>query len=212
MRCSSSRWDAPVVAAVATVALGGLVGCGAAAAGAPETDASPAAEVSHADGAAAVSTPENRSTPPDTPDAAALAYAAFAAGGEGSAVPFAPRVTYRVGGVDVATLTAREAARPGPWRACPPGSTTYEGRDCPVSPLGSLALLDEAGAPAQVERGWPGTVGCTRVEPAEVGEGSTAVSLRPPPQRRDCFSDLGVLLRVDPGGRVDLVELVLSGS
>lgn len=209
MAHSSSRWTARTTAVAGLVALGTLTGCGV---GDPAAnDATPAARVAPQEGTAAVATPEDRRAA-GGPQAAARAYADFAAGRGGAAVPWAAQVTYCVGGSDVATLTVREARRPASWRACPPDESTYEGRACPVSPLRSLGLLEREGAPAQVEDGWPASVGCTRVDAAALGDGATAMSLRPPPQRRDCFSDVGVLLRVDEGGRIDLVELVLSGS
>ena len=124
-------------------------------------------------------------------------------------VPWADTVTYSLAGEQVARFDAASADRPRTWVGCPPGMGEYEGRDCPVSPLRTIAYAvrhDEGIVP---ETSVPTTVGCNRY-PSEIGDAST-VWIRPDRDHRDCFSDFAVAVSLDESARISSVDLTLSG-
>ena len=141
---------------------------------------------------------------------AAKAVLALAHGSETAQVRWAEHVTYSLSGHEVGTV------RPGPslarsLRACPFGATEYEGRTCPVSPLATLAAAVRAGWVIAIERGRPETVGCSTSSAPSGATGLTAVSLRPPKEKRDCFSDFAVTIYVNEQHQVAWIDFVLSG-
>lgn len=140
---------------------------------------------------------------------AAEASTTYAVGGP-SDVPWSDAVTYRIRGEKVARFDAESADRRKTWDGCPKGTATYEGRDCPVSPLNTLALLLEDGGEVVYEAAAPKTVGCNRYRPAAV-EAEATVWIRPPRELRDCFSDFSVALSLDTSGRIVAVDFLLSG-
>lgn len=137
------------------------------------------------------------------------AFSTYARGGQ-VAVPWADTVAYRISGTQVARLDPGFADRRESWDGCPPEAMTYEGRDCPVSPLSTIAALNRDGADVVFETEAPPTVGCNRYQSASAAK-ATIVWIRPPEDRRDCFSDFAVAVSLDRGGRVVSVDLALSG-
>lgn len=140
---------------------------------------------------------------------AARAFTAFARG-ERSNAPWAPRITLLIEGQDVAVLDSSEADSREAWTDCPSTSTEYAGRECPVSPVSTIKLLDREGGEVVYEKGTPLTVGCSRLSPPPATAGTTVISIRPDHAHRDCFSDFAVALYVDSGGRITMVNFVLS--
>lgn len=148
-------------------------------------------------------------TAPRSHESAAEAFVALAGGDRSVEVPWAPRVSYSIGGVEVGDL----AAGPGlaaSLRTCPDGVEEYEGRACPVSPLDTVSNLLRDGSSAVVEAGVPDVVGCTKVIGAPA-PGLTAASIRPPAEDRDCFSDFVVTLYSNTAGAVERIDFTLSG-
>jgi hypothetical protein len=195
------RWLVPggVVAAVLLIVIGSIaLGSRGGDEGNDQTAVSPSAGAT-----------EDRDPPTsDDPDQTAGAFVAFASG-EKSAVPWADEVTYYVGGQKAAVLDADGAARPDSWEGCAEGGT-YAGRDCPVSALGPVADLVDAGDEPSLESVSPKTVGCSRGAAPDGIESAAVVSIRPPTRMRDCFSDFAVSLYLDDDGRVSAVNLQLS--
>lgn len=145
--------------------------------------------------------PESFSKPPEL--TAAESFTTYAEGGRAD-VPWADPVTYSIEGAQVARFDAAFADRRQTWEGCPTDTMTYEGRDCPVSPLRTIALLSRDGGEV------PLTVGCNRYQPAGA-EHATTIWIRPTEQRRDCFSDFAVAVSLDRHGRVVSFDLALSG-
>lgn len=133
---------------------------------------------------------------------------AYAKGGAPD-VPWADTVTYTVGGEEVARFDAASADLRETWDGCPGDLAEYEGRDCPVSPLMTIASAVRHGEGVVHEASAPTTVGCNRYR-LDVGRTST-VWIRPDAEHRDCFSDFAVALSFDDATRVSSVDLTLSG-
>ena len=140
---------------------------------------------------------------------AAESFTTYAEGGRAD-VPWADAVTYSIGGTKVARFDPDFADRHETWDGCPSGTMTYEGRDCPVSPLRTIALLHREGGEVVYETEAPTIVGCNRYHSAPA-EHATTIWLRPTEQRRDCFSDFAVAVSLGRSGRVVAVDLALSG-
>ncbi|NYD42119.1 hypothetical protein [Nocardioides panaciterrulae] len=147
--------------------------------------------------------------PPSSGTSAAEAFTRFAGGGR-PAVPWAAAVVYRISGEQVARFGPDVADRPETWDGCPERTTTYEGRDCPVSPLGTIASLSQDGGHVVYSTETPTAVGCNSYRPPAADAGTT-VWIRPQEERRDCFSDFAVAVALDGSGRVVSVDLALSG-
>ncbi|GAB2730142.1 hypothetical protein GCM10027273_06070 [Nocardioides pakistanensis] len=154
---------------------------------------------------------------PDTPafdsraDAASAAQALVAyAEGTATEVPWASEVSYRIAGEQVARFAADLADRRSTWDGCPRASSTYEGRDCPVSPLRTITLLVRDGGEVTFDSEPPRIVGCSRYQDAAARSAET-IWIRPDETHRDCFSDFAVALSLDGSGRVAAVDLTLSG-
>ncbi|MCD4525930.1 hypothetical protein [Nocardioides sp. cx-173] len=141
---------------------------------------------------------------------AAAAFVAFAQGEE-SQVRWAGVVRYYVHGALVAEFVPSFADDPDTWDGCHAGDTTYEGRDCPVSPLSTIGQDEAPGAGPVVEEAAPQTVGCTADLPRADVDATPLAWIRPDPDLRDCFSDYAVTLYLDDDERVSAVDLVLSG-
>ncbi|MEJ7832539.1 MAG: hypothetical protein WKF79_06460 [Nocardioides sp.] len=137
------------------------------------------------------------------------AFTAYAEGGRPE-VPWADVVTYSITGERVARFASGAADRRGTWEGCPARTTTYEGRDCPVSPLGTIAMLAREGGQVVYESAPPRIVGCNRYR-APLDDATTTIWIRPDEQHRDCFSDFALTLSLDRSGRVAAVDLALSG-
>jgi hypothetical protein len=163
---------------------------------------------STSDGASSPS--EISSGTPDT--AAASAFTAYAEGGRPE-VPWADIVTFRIAGEQVARFDPDFANRRETWEGCPTGMTTHEGRDCPVSPLRTIAQIGRDGGGVVYRTEPPRVVGCNRYGPSldEVDEAVTTAWIRPEERHRDCFSDFAVAVSLDGAGRVVAVDLTLSG-
>jgi len=151
--------------------------------------------------------PEYFPKPPEL--TAAESFTTYAEVGRAD-VPWADTVTYSIEGTTVARFDAAFADRRQTWDGCPPDTMTYEGRDCPVSPRRTIALLSRDGGEVVYETEVPPTVGCNRYQ--SVGaEHATTIWIRPAEQRRDCFSDFAVAVSLDRHGRIVSVDLTLSG-
>lgn len=195
-----------LLAATAALALIAVTGCGGDDAGTERAD-DPASEPAGTPSDRASATPMGDTDPTATPEAGepdllALAYPS-------GDLAWAETVTYLIGGETVGELEADSL--PDAFRDCPEGATEHEGRECPVSPIDTLALLREEGAEPVRESGVPRDVGCNRNEPPADQEDWDAVTLRPPTDRRSCFEDFAVTLFADPSGQVQMVQFVLSG-
>jgi len=158
--------------------------------------------------------PADQRTDPPTrqPQQVAEAFVAFAADGS-TTVPWSDRVSYLIEGDEVASLGSADASTRQAWSGCPAGQSEYAGRACPVSPVTALAGLLAEGGEAVAEPGTPRTVGCSSpvlAGPAELNAAS-AVTIRPPLDRRDCFSDFAVTLYLADDDRVSALALTLSG-
>lgn len=129
--------------------------------------------------------------------------------GDAAEVPWAERVTYTVGGEEVARFDAASADRPRTWAGCPAGVGEYEGRTCPVSPLTTIAYAVRHGEGVVYETSAPTTVGCNRYRVASGG--AATIWIRPDHEHRDCFSDFAVAVSLDESDRIDSVDLTLSG-
>ena len=129
----------------------------------------------------------------------------------GAEVPWGEQVAYSIAGEPLLTLDPRTAPRRRAWDACPTGSATYEGRDCPVNVLRTLAFPAQEGSTVVIEDQAPGRVlGCSYYT-APSAEAATTVWLRPSADRRDCFTDMAVAVSVSADGRIVAVDLALSG-
>lgn len=81
----------------------------------------------------------------EAPDTAAVdaasAFVSFAQGGT-TPVPWADSIRFTIASTPVTDLSRQDAADPGAWAGCPTEpfnyQGTYEGRDCPVSPLTTI--------------------------------------------------------------------------
>lgn len=148
--------------------------------------------------------------PTKDPDLATVrAFTAYADGGR-SAVRWARVVDYRVAGDLVARFDPGFAKRRETWDGCPEGATTYEGRDCPVSPLRTLARVGRGGGEVIYETSPPRIVGCNRYRLPR-SEAPVTIWIRPDEQHRDCFSDFAVAVSLNGSSRVVAVDLYLSG-
>ena len=141
--------------------------------------------------------------------AAAEAFTAYARGGRPH-VPWAPLVVVRMGGLQVARFDGTAADRPKSWQRCPGASPTYEGRDCPVSPLSTMARASRRGRAVVYETEPPRILGCNRY-PRTVAGAATTIWIRPDTDHRDCFSDFAVAVSLDRAGAVASVDFALSG-
>ena len=146
-------------------------------------------------------------TPTPTP-AAVVAFIAFAVGEEVE-VPWADTIRLSIEGTHVARFDAGLAGTRSTWHICPSGQDLYEQRDCPVSPLRTLAIAaDEGEVVSEVEA--PEVIGCNNYSvPENLAE--TSVWLRPDRGQRNCFSDFAILAALDADGRIAAVDLALSG-
>lgn len=148
---------------------------------------------------------------PDAVPAAVREFGSFAVDGR-SAVSWADVVTFGIEGQPVARLDAARADRRAAWQGCPSGATTtYEGRDCPVSPLRAIRLLVREGGALVFETEAPDVVGCNRYEAPASGQGRTTAWIRPDVENRDCFSDFAIAVALDSTGRIAAVDLAMSG-
>ncbi|MBM7516846.1 hypothetical protein [Nocardioides nitrophenolicus] len=159
-------------------------------------------------------TPADQRTdrPTRHPQQIAEAFVAFAADGS-TTVPWSDRVSYLIEGSVVASLSSADASTHQAWSGCPPSEHEYAARACPVSPVTARAGLLAEGGEAVVEPGTPHTVGCSSpvlAAPAELNAAS-AVTIRPPLVRRDCFADFAVTLYLADDDRVSALALTLSG-
>ena len=145
---------------------------------------------------------------PTTPPDAVAAFIAFAVGEEVE-VPWADTIRLSVEGTQVARFDAGLAGTRSTWQVCPSGQDLYEQRDCPVSPLRTLAIAaDEGEVVSEVEA--PEVIGCNNYSvPENLAE--TSVWLRPDRGQRNCFSDFAILAALDADGRIAAVDLALSG-
>lgn len=153
-------------------------------------------------------TPSAAPTTP-SPAAAAQAFLAYAEGGPPD-VPWAASVRFTVRGDLVAELEPDAADRRRSWRGCPAGEPTYEGRDCPVPPLATVADLAAEGIASVVEEEAPRIIGCNRYRPPGA-TGTTTLFVRPTEADRSCFTDYAIAIGLDPDGAIDAVDLALSG-
>lgn len=152
--------------------------------------------------------PESAESSPESP-AAAEAFTTYAEGGR-PAVPWAGTVIYRISGDQVARFDSAFADRRETWNGCPSQTVTYEGRDCPVSPLRTIARFGRDGGEVVYETETPSTVGCNPYQAAGA-EATTTIWIRPQEQHRDCFTDFAVAVTLDGLGRVVAVDFMLSG-
>lgn len=141
---------------------------------------------------------------------AAAAFIALAGGDSAAEVPWAERVAYYVGGSEIGLLPSGPGL-PAALSACPEGVKEYEGRACPVSPLRTVEDLVQNGDRPVIEPGTPEVVGCTKVAELSGIDGLTDVSIRPPTDARDCFSDFSVTLYSNAAGFVERIDFTLSG-
>lgn len=119
-------------------------------------------------------------------------------------------VDYLIAGERVRRLSPHRADRPASWRACPPGQRDYDGIECPVSPLATIAGAQADGLGPTIVDDPPVVVGCTKPRRPEARPGSISVTIVPDPDRADCFSAYSVTLYLDPSGDVAAVDLVRS--
>lgn len=145
--------------------------------------------------------------PSPTQDAVS-AFVAFAEGDE-TEVSWADIVRLSIEGTQVARFGAARAGQRSTWNVCPSGEDQYEGRDCPVSPLRTLALAADEGEVVREDEP-PDVIGCNRYSVPEDTKG-TSVWLRPDDGQRSCFADFAILVALDSDGRVISVDLALSG-
>jgi len=136
----------------------------------------------------------------------AQAFVTFAKTGTDE-VPWSDAVTYSIGGVEVGTF------HPGPTfadslSACLPGKTEVEGHTCPVSPLKTLA---EVADDAALESALPDHGGCNKFAAPQTPLGTTPTVIRPPEDRRDCFTDFAITLFVNDSDQVAWIDFALSG-
>jgi hypothetical protein len=136
------------------------------------------------------------------------AFVALAEDKGSATVPWSKQVAYYIGDVRVADLKPEQL--PDALRSCSPGKKEYEGRTCPVSPLETVASMAKSGSDVVVDSDAPTTVGCTKVTNPKEAAGLTAASIRPPENKRDCFSDFAVTLFTDEAGDVATIQFTLS--
>jgi hypothetical protein len=142
---------------------------------------------------------------------AADAFRALAEGEDGTKMAWGQQVSYYIGSSRVAQLTPEEL--PGALRSCPPGTTSYEERTCPVSPLRTVAEMAETaenGPGVVIEPGAPAVVGCSEVALPRGSGGLNNATIRPPAQHRDCFGDFAVTFFTDDKGTVKAIQFTLS--
>ena len=149
------------------------------------------------------------SVPEPLATAAVDAFRKYAESGP-PGVPWAGGVTYRIGGERVARFEPEVADRRETWDDCPRETVTYEGRDCPVSPLSTIAGFVRDGGEIVYETQPPSTIGCNLYHGA-VAEAGTTIWIRPSKEGRDCFSDFAVAVSLDRSGRLVSVDFALSG-
>jgi hypothetical protein len=148
-------------------------------------------------------------TPSVAPEEVAASLVTFAESGRrGSEVPWSSTVQYSIAGEEVATLRSDFAERRESWARCPGGATTYEGRDCPVSPLNLLWGRHRDGETPTYETERPRTVGCNRYDLP--WDGLPIVWIRPTEAHRGCFGDYAVAVAVEDD-EIVAVDLFLSG-
>ena len=185
----ADRWT-PLLCVVAVAAVGALVG--ACSSGPPD--------------ATTPATGPSRASPAVAPEAVVLlvAYAA----GDTPDVAWSEGVTLSVAGERVGRFGPTEADRRRTWRGCPPDQPTYEGRDCPVSVLRTIAdsVRQDEGVTYETEP--PRVVGCTDYRRPPAGD---TVWIRPDAEHRDCFTDFAVAVTLDASGSIEAVDLALSG-
>lgn len=192
------------------VALAGLSfalavsGCGS------DADAEPTSSATTTTAGSPSASPPPAHDASDFPDmTAAQAFTTFAVTGSGE-VPWAAAVTYRIDGEQVARFGPVIADRPAAWDRCPAGTTTYEGRECPVSPLRTVAGIESDGGEVVYESTAPRVIGCKRYR-AAAANAATTMWIRPNKELRDCFSDFAVALSLNESGRIRSVDFALSG-
>lgn len=149
------------------------------------------------------------SVPEPSGTGAVDAFSKYAVGGPPD-VPWASGVVYSIEGVRVAQFGDDVADLRATWEGCPRETVTYEGRDCPVSPLRTIAYLVREGGWVVYQKEPPSTVGCNRYHRA-LTEAGTTIWIRPDEESRDCFSDFAVAVSLDRSGRIVSVDLALSG-
>jgi hypothetical protein len=130
--------------------------------------------------------------------------------GRAAEVSWAAETTLFFNGDQVARMNRHQARRRATWVGCPPASTDYEGRACPISVLEVIRYATRGRRSVSIHGDVPAVVGCNRVREPErfVGEPDGAIR---PDQDRDCFGDFAVVVHVDDRGDVSAVNLVLSG-
>ncbi len=141
---------------------------------------------------------------------AAAAFVAFARGST-KPVPWSDKVRYSFNAGALSTLGPRELADPSAWEFCLPGSSTVEGRDCPVSVLGTIARESKSWRSLPLQAAVPETVGCNNVDLPKIDGAVETVTIRQQPSQRDCFGDFAAILLLDRRGRIAAVDFVLSG-
>ena len=180
-----------------------------AACGVPDGNARPPLSATATDhGSATPELPVPAGRNEDTGMTVAEAFTRYAESGRGE-VPWATVVRCRIGGEQVARLDPDTADRPEAWEGCLRKTTTYEGRECPVSPLRTIAGLDRTGGEVVYDSRPPEFVGCNRY-PASMRT-TRSIWVRPDEGHRDCFSDFAVTLSLNESGRLVAVDLALSG-
>lgn len=140
---------------------------------------------------------------------AAEAFVVLAADNKSVEIPWAEEVEYFIGSGSAGSPIPVNAL-PERLKSCPAGADEYEGRVCPVSPLATVAEVGKSGAKVVIENGAPETVGCSKVVPPAVSTGLRAISIRPPTDSRDCFSDFAVTLFENESGKIQVVQFSLS--
>jgi hypothetical protein len=129
-----------------------------------------------------------------------------------AAVTWASEVAYSITGEPVATLDGNnEANNREAWQGCPPAQQpggTYEGRDCPVSPLDTIADYETKTRGVNFAGVPPDVVGCNNYNPP-VAANTTVVFIQP--SKGDCFTDFVVAVIINNNGRITGVDLTLSG-
>jgi len=120
-------------------------------------------------------------------------------------------VVYRIGGERVARFEPEDAGHRDAWDQGPRQAVTYEGRDCPVSALRTLAGHARDGGEVVYETEPPSVVGCNRYRHTST-PAATTIWIRPSEGARDCFSDFAVAVSLDGRGLIVSVDFTLSGT
>lgn len=126
-------------------------------------------------------------------------------------MPWGDEVVLSIERTAFTRLDAANAGVRALWSGCVRRTATVEARSCPVDVLGAIADRDRPASPVLIEDEPPrGVVGCARYEPPRARDDENVLWLRPPPDRRDCVSDMAVAVTVSAGGKIEAVDLALS--